>query len=49
MLNVGLSDHPLIYCTRKVARIKIDAEIEIKLHSLENYTVDGYEKRFVGS
>ena len=44
ILNVGLSDHHLIYCTRKITRVKRGGHREIKLRSLKNYTVDVYEK-----
>ena len=44
ILNVGLSDHHLIYCTRKITRVKRGGHKEIKLGSLKNYTFDVYEK-----
>ena len=43
-LNVGLSDHQLIYCTRKIIRIKRGGHKQIKFRSFKNYTIDGYEK-----
>ena len=47
ILNVGLSDHQLIYCTRKITRIKRGGHKQIKFRSLKNYTIDGYEKALV--
>ena len=47
ILNAGLSDHQLISCTRKTARIKRDGHEERKFCSLKNYTVDGFEKALV--
>ena len=46
-LNVGLSDHQLIYCTRKITRIKTGGHKQIKFCSFKNYTIDGYEKALV--
>ena len=47
ILNVGLSDHQLIYCTRKITRIKRSGHKQIKFCSFKNYTIDGYEKSLV--
>ena len=47
ILNVRLSDHQLIYCTRKITRIKRSGHKQIKFHSFKNYTIDGYEKALV--
>ena len=44
VLNVGLSDHQLIYSTRKITRIKRGGHKQIKSRSFKNYTMDGYEK-----
>ena len=44
VLNVRLSDHHLIYWTRKISRKGRDDHKEIKFSSFKNYTVDGYEK-----
>ena len=46
ILNVQLSDHQLISWTRKITRIKKGGHKEIRILSLKNYTVDGYEKSF---
>ena len=44
MLNVGLSDHQLIHCTRKITRIKRGCHKQIKFCSFKNYTIDGCEE-----
>ena len=43
ILNVGLSDHQLIYCTRKITRIKRGGHKQIAFHSFKNDTTDGYK------
>ena len=47
IVNVGLSDHQLIYCKRKIIRKKRDDQKQIKFCSFKNYTIDGYEKALV--
>ena len=47
ILSVGLSDHQLIYCTRKITKIKRGGHKQIKICSFKNYTSDGYEKALV--
>ena len=47
ILNVGLSDLLLIYCTRKITRIKRGGHKQIKFRSFKNYPIDGYEKFLV--
>ena len=47
ILNVGLSDHQLIYCTRKITTIKRGSHKKIKFRSFKNYPIDGYEKSLV--
>ena len=42
ILNVTLPDHQLIYCTRKITRIKRGGHKQITFHSFKNYTTDGY-------
>ena len=47
ILNVRLSDHQLIFCTRKITRIKRGGYKRITFRSFKNYTIDGYEyKKF---
>ena len=38
VINVGLSDHQLIYCTRKILRTKFNMHNQIRVRSLKNYT-----------
>ena len=47
ILNVGLSDHQQIYCTRKITRIKRGGHKHITFRSFKNYATDGYEKPLV--
>ena len=47
ILNVGLSVDQLIYCARKITRIKTGVYKKIKFRSFKNYTIDGYEKSLV--
>ena len=44
VIDVGLSDHQIIYCTRKISRIKTGIHKEIRYHSLKNYSADIYEE-----
>ena len=43
-IDIGLSDHQLIYCTRKISRIKRGSHKQIKFHSSKHYTVDLFEQ-----
>ena len=47
ILNVGLSDHEISYCTRKITRIKRGGQKQIKFRCFKYYTIDGYEKVLV--
>ena len=42
ILGLGLSDHQLIYCTRKTTRTKYNEHKYIKIRSLKNYSKDLY-------
>ena len=42
-----LDYHQLIYCTRKITRIKRGGHKEITFRSFKSYTIDGYEKALV--
>ena len=42
--DVGLSDHQIIYCTRKISRMKRSKHKEIRYRSLKNYSADIYEE-----
>ena len=44
VIDIGLSDHQLIYCTRKISRIKRGSHKQIKFRSFKHYTVDLFEK-----
>ena len=37
VIDVGLSDHQLIYCTRKILRTKFNMHNQIRVRSLKNY------------
>ena len=45
IINVGLSDHQLIYCTRKITRTRLNAHKYIKMRSLKYYSEDLYVKK----
>ena len=42
MIDIGVSDHQLIYCTRKVSHSKTSGHKQIKIRSLKNYTIDAF-------
>ena len=42
VVDTGLSDHQLIYCTRKVTRTKFNSHKNITIRSLKNYNQDVY-------
>ena len=45
IFNVGLSDHQLIYCTRKFLRSKnVGTHKQILFRSLKNYTAEAYKE-----
>ena len=45
VINVGLSDHLLIFCTQKVSKFKTDGVHKyINFCLLKNYRVDDYKK-----
>ena len=44
VIDVGISDHQLIYCTRKTARIKSYCHKQITFRSLKNYSPEVYEE-----
>ena len=44
VIDVGISDHQLIYCTRKIARIKSYCHKQITFRSLKNYSPEVYEE-----
>ena len=44
IIDVGLSDHQLIYCTRKLSRTKVGTHKKITFRSLKNYTAKAYKE-----
>ena len=44
VIDVSLSDHQLIYCTRKISRIKRGSLKQIQFRSFNHYTVDLFEQ-----
>ena len=44
VIDVGPSDHQILYCTRKISRIKRDTHKQIRCRSLKNYSADIYEE-----
>ena len=40
MIDVGISDHQLIYCTRKIESIKHIMNNEIQIRSLKKYSAE---------
>ena len=46
VIDVGLSDHQLIYCTRKIIRTKANMHNQIWVRSLKKYTPELLIKEF---
>ena len=45
VINVGVSDHQLIFCTRKISKIKTGGDHKcLNFRSLKNYTADYYKE-----
>ena len=44
VIDVGLSGHQIVYCNRKISRIKTGTHKEIRYCSLKNYSADIYEE-----
>ena len=44
VIDISLSDHQLIYCTRKISRIKRGSHKQIQFRSFKHYTVDLFEQ-----
>jgi len=42
VIDIGLSDHQLIYCTRKIVRPKTNEHKYITIQSLKNYSEDAF-------
>ena len=43
ILDIGISDHHLIYCTRKIKKIKVNKHTQISFRSYKKYTLELYE------
>ena len=43
IIDVGLSDHQLICCTRKFSLTKVGTHKQITFRSLKNYTAEAYK------
>ena len=44
IIDVGLSDHQSIYCTRKFSHTKVGTHKQITFRSLKNYTTEAYKE-----
>ena len=44
VIDVGPSDHQLIYCTRKILRTKFNMHNQIRVRSLKNYTPEFFRE-----
>ena len=38
VIEMGLFDHELIYCTRKTSLLKLNEHFEISIRSMKNYS-----------
>lgn len=43
VLHLGISDHSLIYCTRRVVKAAINKHNTVKLRSMKNYDKDTFQ------
>ena len=43
LVNIWLSDHQMIFCTRKIEKEKVGGHKQISFRSSENYSVDKYK------
>ena len=44
VIDISFSDHQLIYCTKKISRIKRGSNKQIQFRSYKNYTVDLFQQ-----
>ena len=42
VINTSLSDHQLIFCTRKIKRVKTNNHKQISFCSLKNYSTENF-------
>ena len=45
VINTALSDHQLIFCTRKIKRVKASNHKQISFRSLKNYSMENFEQK----
>ena len=43
MTNIGLSDHEMIFCTRKIKKEKVGGDKKISFRSFKNYSANEYK------
>ena len=48
IIDVSLSDHQLIFCTRKICGINRGAHKQIKFHSFKHYSADLFQEYLTG-
>ena len=44
VIDTSLSDHQLIFCTRKINRVKTNNYKQISFRSLKNYSIENFER-----
>ena len=44
VINTSLSDHQLIFCTKKIKRVKTNNHKQISFRSLKNYSMENFEQ-----
>ena len=44
LIDIGLSDHQMIFCTKKIKKEKVGGHKQISFISFKNYSVYEYEK-----
>ena len=42
VVEVNVSDHELLYCTRKTTKVKSNKHNELNIRSMKNYTAEGF-------
>ena len=48
-ISIGLSDHFLTYCTRKISKVQINKHKYVKIRSLKNYKKEDFIFRLTGA
>ena len=43
VLNIGISDHCVIYCTRKILKTTLNSHNTVKIMSMKNYNKDTFQ------